>query len=142
MPDPSLPVSPAEGRTRLTEQWRQAVYPHVEAETFARYLADETAKGWDDVRVEVAALHAIVAAALVLRPSEDWQPIETAPKGYDGTRFNYVLFWGVSAGRSFDHPVVVIGYMDHDRTPVQFYRYKLHITHWRPLPPAPGTEDR
>jgi hypothetical protein len=83
----SLRVSPAEGRTSLTEQWRQAVYPHVEEEMFARYLADETAKGWDDVRVEVAALHAIVAAALVLRPSEDWQPtIDRARRATDQLR--------------------------------------------------------
>jgi len=78
-------------------------------------------------------------------PREDhWQPIESAPKGYDGKRFQYVLFWGVSSGRSFDHPVIVCGYMDHDRTPVQFYSYKLRITHWMPLPspPIPQEESR
>lgn len=67
----------------------------------------------------------------------DWQPIETAPNGYDGTRFHYVLFRGVSAGRSFNHPVYVNGYMGSNREPVHYYHYKLHITHWMPCPEEP-----
>jgi hypothetical protein len=75
-------------------------------------------------------------------PASPWQPIETAPKGYDGKRFNYILFWGTSAGRSFNHPVVVCGYMDSERKPVQFYQYKLHITHWMPVPAPPASQEQ
>jgi len=69
--------------------------------------------------------------------SANWQPIETAPNGYDGDRFHYVLFYGHSRANSFLHPVIVCGYMDHDRKPVQFYQYKLTITHWMPMPEPP-----
>lgn len=69
-----------------------------------------------------------------------WQPIATCPTGYDGHQFRHVLFLGYSRGRSFNHPVVVSGWMDRDLKPVQYYSYKLQITHWMPLPslPEPG----
>lgn len=51
----------------------------------------------------------------------DWQPIETAPHGYDGTRFVYVLFLGWSKSGSFGGPVVVSGWMDGHRKPVHSY---------------------
>jgi len=67
-----------------------------------------------------------------------WKPIETAPDGYDGKEFNYVLFRGYSKGRSFAHSVEVSGYMgvdnDGKRVPIHFYAYKLVITHWAPIP--------
>lgn len=75
---------------------------------------------------------------------QQWQPIETAPPGYADGRFVYVLFRGVSRGRSFDGDVVVSGWMDRNQTPVHSYGYKLTITHWMPKPalasPAPNTE--
>jgi hypothetical protein len=71
----------------------------------------------------------------------DWQPIETAPNGYEiGRGFKHVLSLGVSTGRSFDHPVVVSGWMDANRQPVQFYQYRLRITHWQPMPDPPRGE--
>ncbi|MDB5349106.1 MAG: hypothetical protein JWN86_353 [Planctomycetota bacterium] len=63
----------------------------------------------------------------------DWQPLETAPKGYDGVKFNHVLFRGVSKARSFSGPFYVSGWMDNDRKPVHEYAYKLIITGWKPL---------
>lgn len=69
--------------------------------------------------------------------TQDWQPIETAPIGYDGKHFHHVLFLGVSRGRSFAGEVIVSGWMDRGRTPVHGYSYKLTITHWRPLPDPP-----
>lgn len=66
-----------------------------------------------------------------------WQPIETAPQGYDGQRFHYVLFYGVSKAGSFNHPVVISGFMDSHREPVHYYSYKLRITHWAPHPSSP-----
>lgn len=63
-----------------------------------------------------------------------WQPIETAPKGYDGQRFHYVLFRGTSRGRSFAGYAYVSGYIGHDRQPVHSYSYKLDITEWTHLP--------
>jgi hypothetical protein len=75
---------------------------------------------------------------------QQWQPIETAPPGYADGRFVYVLFRGVSRGRSFDGDVVVSGWMDRNQTPVHSYGYKLTITHWMPKPalasPAPPKE--
>lgn len=67
----------------------------------------------------------------------EWQPIQTAPKGYDGHKWTYVLFWGVSKGRSFAHPVVVSGYMDSNRKPIYYYSYRLVITHWAPMLESP-----
>lgn len=64
----------------------------------------------------------------------DWQPIETAPEGYDGKRFRHVLFRGYSAGGSFAGPVYVSGWMDSERKPVQWYHYKLKITDWTEIP--------
>ena len=66
-----------------------------------------------------------------------WQPIETAPNGYDGERFHHVLFLGHSSANSFLHPVIVSGWVHHNRKPVQHYSYKLRITHWQPLPDPP-----
>lgn len=67
----------------------------------------------------------------------DWQPIATAPVGYDGTRWTYVLFKGYSKGRSFPGEVVVSGWMGKTHegklAPVHSYGYKLVITHWRPM---------
>jgi hypothetical protein len=101
---------------------------------------------WSDQASETTAcnlLHQLDAALLASAPpASPWQPIETAPKGYDGKRFNYILFWGTSAGRSFNHPVVVCGYMDSERKPVQFYQYKLHITHWMPVPAPPASQEQ
>ncbi len=62
-----------------------------------------------------------------------WQPLETAPVGYDGKKFNHVLFRGVSKARSFSGPVYVSGWMDNNRKPVHEYAYKLIITGWKPL---------
>jgi hypothetical protein len=66
-----------------------------------------------------------------------WQPIETAPDGYTDGKFHYVLFLGVSVSGAFSHPVVVNGWMDSDRKPVQWYHYRLKITHWMPMPELP-----
>lgn len=68
----------------------------------------------------------------------EWQDIETAPKGYDGQTWHYVLFRGVSKGRSFPGAVLVSGWMDNSRQPVHNYSYKLIITHWMPLPDPPA----
>ena len=70
----------------------------------------------------------------------DWQPIETAPDGYDGKRFHSVLFRGTSRGGSFAGYAYVSGWMDRNRQPVHSYGYKLNITHWMPLPPAPSED--
>ena len=75
-------------------------------------------------------------AASAPAPTSGWQPIETAPKGYDGQRFHYVLFRGTSRGGSFAGYAYVSGYMDNNRQPVHSYGYKLHITDWMPLPAA------
>lgn len=64
---------------------------------------------------------------------EGWRPIDSAPKGYDGEKFNYVLFKGYSKSGAFSGFVHISGFMDSDRKPVHFYNYKLIITHWKPL---------
>lgn len=66
-----------------------------------------------------------------------WQPIATCPQGYDGKRWTYVLFYGFSKGKSFDHPVCISGWMDSDQRPVYYYSYKLTITHWMTHPDPP-----
>lgn len=67
-----------------------------------------------------------------------WQPIATAPVGYDGNKWTYVLFRGTSKGRSFPGTVVVQGWMGktHDGRlePVHSYAYKLNIDAWMPVP--------
>jgi hypothetical protein len=56
-------TEPNEGVADLAELWRLKVYPHIEREVFMTHLADKTAVGWDDVRIEVTALREIVAPA-------------------------------------------------------------------------------
>lgn len=73
-----------------------------------------------------------IVAGLVAE--REWQPIATAPQGYDGQRFHYVLFKGTSRARSFFGEVVISGYMDNKNEPVYYYQYKLNITHWMELP--------
>ena len=58
----------------VREEWRKAVYPHHDAATFSQYLADTTAPGWDDVRVEVAAVERI-AFMLVAYPLPAAPPV-------------------------------------------------------------------
>lgn len=64
----------------------------------------------------------------------NWQPIETAPNGYDGTAFHRVLFRGRSKAGSFSGYAYVSGWMDHNRQPVHEYGYKLVIDAWMELP--------
>ena len=69
-----------------------------------------------------------------------WQPIETAPEGFDGKRFHYVLFRGTSKGNSFQGYAHVSGWMDSNRKPVHNYSYVLNIIDWMPLPEPPQSE--
>lgn len=70
-----------------------------------------------------------------------WQPIATAPPGLTDGKWTYVLFSGLSKGRSFPGRVVVSGWMGktHDGRyePVHNYSYKLIVTHWMPMPVDP-----
>ena len=66
-----------------------------------------------------------------------WRDIATAPEGYDGRKFNRVLFLGHSKAKSFAERVCVSGWMNNDREPVHSYGYKLIITHWQPEPTPP-----
>ena len=59
-PPPSGASPQAETSDDLSELWRQELYPHVEPDTFKRFLCDLTAEGWDDVRKDVFALQSIV----------------------------------------------------------------------------------
>ena len=84
--------------------------------------------------IQAATINDYIAVAREHAAAQgDWQPLETAPVGYDGKRFNHVLFRGVSKARSFSGPVYVSGWMDNDRKPVHEYAYKLIITGWKPL---------
>lgn len=51
---------------QAVEQWRMAIYPHIEPTMFYRLLAatDSSTPGWDETRMEVEAVKQIVAAAL------------------------------------------------------------------------------
>ncbi len=83
-----------------------------------------------ELRDDMAAVEALTGA-----PPSHWQPLASAPKGYDpGTGFHYVIFKGTSRGKSFSGEVVVTGYMSSTREPVHSYGYKLNITHWMEQP--------
>ena len=71
---PSGASPQAETSDDLSELWRQELYPHVEPDTFKRFLCDLTAEGWDDVRKEVFALQSIVDS----RPAPV-SPVEPEP---------------------------------------------------------------
>ena len=73
-PPPSGASPQAETSDDLSELWRQELYPHVEPDTFKRFLCDLTAEGWDDVRKEVFALQSIVDS----RPAPV-SPVEPEP---------------------------------------------------------------
>ncbi len=83
-----------------------------------------------------------VLPALRAALAPTWQPIQTCPVGYDGKTWTRVLFKGVSSGRSFDYPAIVIGWKGSDGRLVHNYSYKLTITHWMPLPAAPPETGR
>jgi hypothetical protein len=114
-------VSPAEGRT-LREVIATVIEPIGDLHWDQRLLAD-LAGVWDldltsadcedgrqVMREALMAFGEQVAAALVLRPSEDWQPIATAPKDdkmvlwlYDAnTRNHYVGWWYAGGGFNAD----------------------------------------
>ena len=100
-------------------------------------LIDRTEHGYITVRELADALLREHRRAQSSAEARRWQPIETAPPGYDWERFHPVLFLGHSKGRSFDGTTIVQGWMSHKREPVHNYNYKLVITHWMPLPPTP-----
>jgi hypothetical protein len=85
------------------------------------------------------------AAAALVPPAEasagdslrGWQPIATAPPGYENGKFHHVLFRGTSRGGSFAGYAYVSGWMSNDRKPMHSYSYKLDITDWMELPPDP-----
>lgn len=56
-------------RAKITESWRQQMYPALDRDVFYKFLADETATGWDETRREIAALNAIVLDFLSLPSS-------------------------------------------------------------------------
>lgn len=77
------------------------------------------------------------------REEHEWQPLETAPKSPTPEgRFQYVLFRGLSTGRSFSQSAVVDGWVSQDGKPNHCYSYKLRITHWMPKPEEPRKEAR
>jgi hypothetical protein len=147
---PLSPVSPAEGRTHeaTVKQLRWEVPAARSAAAFALRYAHECCRHTEAVSecphcnlaflarwATQAASVVDEAAALVLRPSEDWQPIETAPKDHS-TVIGYYLklperWIRVGLGCVFHGE-----WMWHQDGPWG------PATHWRPLPPAPGTEDR
>lgn len=94
-----------------------------------------------EIKAMQATIDSLQAEVERLKKLTEWQPIETAPKGYDGHKFTRILFKGYSKASSFSHDVYISGYMDSEREPVYFYRYKLVITHWMPLPESPNTKD-
>lgn len=88
----------------------------------------------------------ILKQALAQR--EQWQPagalirpLGDAPVGYDGEKFNHVIFVATSKSGAFSGRVYVSGWMDHHRKPVHNYSYALNIIGWMPLPTAPITKE-
>lgn len=104
---------------------------------------------WADILTEAGQTKRLAEAwahEFVTRQQQDpdgWRPIATAPKGYDGETWTYVLFKGYSKGKSFPGEVVVSGWMgtthDGKLAPVYDYAYKLVITRWRPMLPGVRT---
>lgn len=81
-PPPSGASPQAETSDDLSELWRQELYPHVEPDTFKRFLCDLTAEGWDDVRKEVFALQSIVdSRPAPVSPVEPEPPYRETPAG-------------------------------------------------------------
>lgn len=58
-----------------------------------------------------------------------WQPIETAPRGYNSP----VLFKGYSKAGSFAGPVYISGWVDSEGEVVYWYNYKLRFVGWKPI---------
>lgn len=58
----------AEVDALVREEWRKAMYPHIQPATFNEWLDDLTVPGWDEVRAEIAAIGAILEA-LAARPA-------------------------------------------------------------------------
>jgi hypothetical protein len=70
----------------------------------------------------------------------NWQPMSTAPKGYDGEKWTHILFKATSKAGSFHGVVYVSGWMDHENKPVTNYSYKLNFLGWKPLSTIETTE--
>lgn len=77
----------------VVDLWRQRMYPHHEPDVFARYLADLSAEGWDDVRREVTALKEICALtdqrraeqiAALTQQIEQWKTWAKTPTRHGG----------------------------------------------------------
>lgn len=70
--------------------------------------------------------------------ADEWHPMDTAPQGYDGQKWTHVLFKAVSKARSFEGPVYISGWMDHERKPVTNFSYALRYLGWKPLSTVEG----
>jgi hypothetical protein len=75
--------------------------------------------------------------------SEEWRPIETAPK--DGT---WIVAWCVHPyASSMTQPdeyvgPVVASWIDHNGGGWTWHGHLGNFTHWMPLPPPPATKDQ
>jgi hypothetical protein len=67
-------------RDEMIEQWRIAMYPHIDAPTFAAHLADTTATGWDEVRSAIDALVKIAALRSRPAPPDDLEDVAMAAR--------------------------------------------------------------
>jgi hypothetical protein len=112
----SLRVSPAEGRT-LADRLRQCAEFNADNQCDAEMSRPE----W----VELCDLLREAAAALVLRPSEDWQRLADAAE----------MLWTVLANVSG-------GNWSQQSPEWQEAAARWRDNYFAALPPAPGTEDR